>query len=263
MELIDTHCHLTFKQLIENLDALLQRSREANVTGWLTVGTDPEHNQKCVELAQRHKNIYAAVGIHPHEAKDAAASTFEDLKTLAKNNKVLAVGETGLDFHYEHSNVSDQKRVFLEQLKIADELDKPVVIHSREAFNETMDILDNCGLDLPDVVFHCFTGGAEQAKKILDAGFFISFTGVVTFKNAQSVREAAKIVPLDRLMIETDCPYICPEPVRNKRPNEPAFMIHTANFLANLKKVSINEFAQIVTDTSRDFFAMPELISES
>jgi len=262
MELIDTHCHLTFKQLIENVDALLQRSRKANVTGWLTVGTDPEHNQRCVELAQSRKNMYAAVGIHPHEAKDAAASTFEDLKTLAKNNKVLAVGETGLDFHYEHSNVSDQKRVFLEQLKIAAELDKPVVIHSREAFNETMDILDNCGLDLPDVVFHCFTGSAEEAKKILDAGFFVSFTGVVTFKNAQSVREAAKIVPLDRLMLETDCPYICPEPLRNKRPNEPAFMIHTANFLANLKNVSIDEFAQIVTGTSRNFFAMPELVSE-
>jgi TatD DNase family protein len=233
MELIDTHCHLTFEQLAGEIDAVVERSMAAGVGGWITVGTDPQHNRKAVDLANRFENMYAAVGIHPHDAKDVTAQTMSELKELAQSKKVVAIGETGLDFHYDFSPRQDQRRVFEAQLEIARELNLPVIIHSREAFDETIDILEQfIGLKgrLKGVVFHCFGGSAQQARIVLDHGFYISFTGVVTFKNAVNAREAAKIVPTDRLMLETDCPYMSPVPMRNQKINEPDLMVHTARF---------------------------------
>ena len=142
MELIDTHCHLTFEQLAGDIDAVVERSRAAGVAGWITIGTDPQHNRKAVELANRFGNMYAAIGIHPHDAKDVTAETMADLKKLAGSEKVVAIGETGLDFHYDFSPRQDQMRVFEAQLEIARELNLPVIIHSREAFDETIDILE-------------------------------------------------------------------------------------------------------------------------
>ncbi len=168
----------------------------------------------------------------------------------------MAIGETGLDFHYNFSKQPDQKRVFAAHLDIARELGLPVVIHSRNAFDETMEILDRSGGGLAGVVFHCFSGSAEQARLVLDKGYFVSFTGVVTFKNAEATREAARVVPLDRLMIETDCPYMSPEPVRSQKPNEPALMVHTANLLAELKGVSLEDLAQATTRTAVGFFRL-------
>jgi len=257
MELIDTHCHLTFEQLADDVEAVVARSVAAGVTGWLTVGTDPRQNRKAVELAEKFENMYAAVGIHPHDAKDVTAETLTELKELAQNEKVVALGETGLDFHYNFSNQSDQKRAFTAQLTIAKELNLPVIIHCREAFDETMEILDRHGRGLRGVVFHCFSGTAEQAKIVLDYGFYISFTGVVTFKNAGATRRAAKIVPTDRLMLETDCPYMSPEPMRKQKINEPALMIHTARYLAELKQMDLTDFANAVTATSKSFFDLP------
>lgn len=257
MELIDTHCHLTFEQLTEDIEAVLARSVTAGVTGWLTVGTDPQQNRKALELTDKFKNMYAAVGIHPHEAKDVTAETLTELKELAQNEKVVALGETGLDFHYNFSSPSDQKRAFTAQLKIAKELKLPVIIHCREAFDETIEILDQYGRGIRGVVFHCFSGSAKQAKIILDYGFYISFTGVVTFKNADLIRKAAKIVPTDRLMLETDCPYMSPEPMRKQKINEPALMIHTARYLAELKQMDLTDFANAVTATSKNFFKLP------
>jgi len=257
MELIDTHCHLTFEQLADDIEAVLARSVHAGVTGWLTVGTDPQHNQKVVELADRFKNMYTAVGIHPHDAKDVTAETLTELKELAQNEKVVALGETGLDFHYNFSSPSDQKRAFTAQLKIAKELNLPVIIHCREAFDETMDILKQHGRELKGVVFHCFSGSAEQARIVLDYGFYVSFTGVVTFKNAKTTREAAEIVPVDRLMLETDCPYMSPEPMRKQRINEPALMVYTAKYLAELKQMDLTDFADSVTAASKSFFNLP------
>ena len=201
MELIDTHCHLTFDELAGNVEAVIARSREAGVTGWITVGTDTEHNRKAIELADKFENMYAAVGIHPHDAKDATAETMVELKKLVQNEKAVAVGETGLDFHYNYSEPPDQKRVFAAQLKVAEELNLPVIVHCREAFDETMEILEQFGPGVKRVVFHCFSGLVEQAKIVLDKGYYISFTGVVTFKNAEKTRDAAKIVPLDRLIL--------------------------------------------------------------
>ncbi|MHC4727965.1 MAG: TatD family hydrolase [Planctomycetota bacterium] len=257
MELIDTHCHLTFEQLADDIEAVLARSVAAGVTGWLTVGTDPQHNYKAVELTEKYSNMYAAIGIHPHDAKDLTTETLTELKKLARGKKVVALGETGLDFHYNFSNPSDQKQAFVAQLKIAKELNLPVIIHCREAFGETIEILDQYGRDLRGIVFHCFSGSAEQAKIILDYGFYISFTGVVTFKNTDLIRKAAKIIPTDKLMLETDCPYMSPEPMRKQKINEPALMIHTAQHLAELKQMDLTDFADAVTTTSKRFFDLP------
>ena len=260
MELIDTHCHLTFEQLAGEIDAVVDRSRAAGVVGWITVGTDPQHNRKAIELANRFENMYAAVGIHPHDVKDVAAHTMAELKELARSEKVVAIGETGLDFHYDFSPRQDQRRVFEAQLEIARELNLPVIIHCREAFDETIDILEQfIGLKgrLTGVVFHCFSGSARQARIVLDHGFYISYTGVVTFKNAEQARQAAKIVPTDKLMLETDCPYMSPAPMRKQKINEPALMVHTASFLAELKEMELSDFAEAVTDASKSFFGLP------
>ncbi|MHC4110618.1 MAG: TatD family hydrolase [Planctomycetota bacterium] len=257
MELIDTHCHLTFGQLADDVEQVIARSIAAGVTSWITVGTDPDHNQKAIELARRYDNMYATVGIHPHDAKEVSDQAIRQLHALAQNKKVVAIGETGLDFHYDHSPRDKQAEVFRSHLELAQELAMPVIIHSREAFDETMEILQQSGPDLEKVVFHCFSGSPEQAEIVLEAGCYISFTGVVTFKNAESIRQAAEIVSLDRLMLETDCPYMSPEPMRKQRINEPALMIHTAKFLAELKQMSLDDFAAAVTTTSRNFFNLP------
>jgi len=258
MELIDTHCHLGFEQLADDVEAVVARSIEAGVTGWITVGTDIQQNLKAVELADKFENMYAAVGIHPHDAKDVNSKMLTELRELAQSPKVVAIGETGLDFHYNFSEKSVQRRVFAAQLKIAAELNLPVIIHSREAFDDTIDILERHGAGVRKVVFHCFGGSAQQAKLILDKGFYISFTGVVTFKNAQTTRQAAEIVPLDRLMLETDCPYMSPEPMRKQKINEPALMIHTARYLADLKKMDFTAFCRDITVTSKAFFSLQE-----
>ena len=256
MELIDTHCHLTFDDLAQDIDGVLARSRAAGVTEWITVGTNLQENRKAIEFAERFENMYAAIGIHPHDAKTATADAIQELKNLAQHEKVVAIGETGLDYHYDFSPRQQQKEVFAEHLKIASELGLPVIIHCREAFDETMQILEEHRSTVKKVVFHCFSGSPEQAKVVLDKGFYISYTGVVTFKNARIKQEAARIVPVDRLMLETDSPYMSPEPMRKQKVNEPALMIHTARFLAELKQMDLEDFAQAVTATSKDFFAL-------
>jgi len=256
MEVIDTHCHLTFEPLSGDVEDVLARSRATGVCGWVTVGTDSGHNRKAVELANRFENVRAAVGIHPHYASKVRAKDLHELKRLGQNNHVVAVGETGLDFHYNYSPPAAQRRVFAEQLKIAGELGKPVIVHSREAFDETLEVLDNSAAGVEKVVFHCFTGSAEQAKVLLEKGFHLSFTGVVTFRNANAVRRAAEVVPLERMMLETDCPFMSPEPVRKQKVNEPAFLVHTARFVANVKSLDLSEFAGAVSATSKEFFSL-------
>jgi TatD DNase family protein len=257
MKLIDAHCHLTYEQFAD-FDAVIQKSITAGVTGWITIGTDVSESVKAVELAGRFENMFATVAIHPHHAKSADKQTITQLKNLAKNKKVVAIGETGLDYHYEFSTPQQQRDSFLRHLEIAAELNLPVVIHSREAFDETLKILESN--DAKKVVFHCFSGSVEQAKVVLDKGWHISLTGVVTFKNANKTREVAKYVPIDRLMIETDAPYMSPEPMRKQKVNEPALLIHTAKFLAELKGMEFNEFAEAVTATTKQFFGLPDLV---
>ena len=257
MELIDTHAHLTFSELEENIDAVVARSIDAGVTSWITVGTDPDQVKKVLALVPKYDNMYAALGFHPHEAKDIAPGDLEFLKETATAEKVVAIGETGLDFHYDHSPRDVQKEIFRKHLQIASEINLPVVVHTRQAFEESMEILDEFTGRLKKVVIHCYSGTAEQTKLILDRGYYISFTGIVTFKKTDETRQAAKLVPLDRLMIETDCPFISPEPVRSKRPCEPAMLVHTAKKIAEVKEMDLQEFAEAVTATSKKFFDLP------
>jgi len=255
MELVDTHCHLTYEPFAE-IGGVIQRSRDAGVTGWITVGTDITDSGKAVALAGKFENMFAAVAIHPHHAKSADKQAIDELKRIARNKKVVAIGETGLDFHYDFSSREKQQDSFVRHLEIAAELNLPVVIHSREAFDETMKILDSHRSDLKGVVFHCFSESVEQAKAVLEKGWFISLTGVVTFKNAEKTREVAKYVPLERLMIETDAPYLSPEPMRKQKVNEPALLIHTARFLAGLRGETLDNFASAVTAASHSFFGL-------
>ncbi len=255
MELIDTHCHLTFAELEQDIEGVVARSVAAGVTGWVTVGTDAEQIKKVLALVPKYENMYAAVGVHPHYAKDVSDETIAYLKEAARDDKVVAVGETGLDFHYNFSDQDRQKEIFRRQLEIACEVDKPVIVHCREAFDETMAILDDFSGRLKKVVVHCFSGNAEEAQIVLAKGWHISFTGIVTFKKkVEKTIEAAGIVPVERMMVETDAPYISPEPVRGQRPCEPALMVHTAKKLAEIKGMDLEDFAREVTATSKRFF---------
>lgn len=254
MGLIDTHAHLTFDQLFGDVEAVLERSRQAGVTGWITVGTDPEQNERVVELVGKYDNLYGTVGIHPHYAKDTTADDIARLRQLGQSEKIVAIGETGLDFHYNLSDRHAQEELFRAELEIASELDMPVVVHSREAFAEAMGILDEFAGKIKKVVLHCWGGTAEETRIAISKGYYISFTGVITFKNAEQVREAARVVPLDRLMLETDCPYMSPEPVRGQKINEPGLMVHTAEKIAEIKGVNWKDFAEAVKKNTENFF---------
>ena len=257
MQLIDTHCHLTFDALADDVPGVVERSQAAGVTSWICVGVDLEHTERAVALAEQYDNMYATAGLHPHDAKDLTGQTLSRLKELAQHLKVVAVGETGLDFHYNYSKPDAQRRAFVAQIEIAKEMNLPLIVHSREAFDETFEALKEHGQGLKGVVFHCFGGTAEQARRILDWGYHISFTGVVTFKNARTTRQAALAVPLDRLMLETDCPFMSPEPMRKQRTNEPALLIHTAKFLAELRQTDLHDLAAATTATARRFLDLP------
>jgi TatD DNase family protein len=256
MQLVDTHCHLTFADFGDSLGAVLERSVAAGVTGWVTVGTGVVDSEEAVRLAQSHDGMYAAIGIHPHEAKDVTEADICRLAELAMEKKVVAIGETGLDFHYNFSKQEAQREVFISHLELAAKKNLPVIVHSRNAFEETLEILERCGSGVGKIVFHCFGGDAEQAKILIAKGYFISFTGVVTFKNAEKTRQAATAIPAERIMLETDCPYMSPVPMRNVRPNEPALMVHTAKLLAEIKEMPLERFAEVTAGTSRQFFGL-------
>jgi TatD DNase family protein len=259
MNLIDAHCHLTYEPFAD-IEAVVKRSIEVGVRGWITIGTDLDDSIKAVALAEQFENMFATVSVHPHHAKSADAATIAQLKELARNKKVVAIGETGFDFHYTFSSKQEQRDSFLKHLELAAETSRPVVIHSRESFDETLKVLDEFGQGLKGAVFHCFSGSVGDAKIVLDRGWYISLTGVVTFKNAENTRDVAKYVPVDKLMIETDSPYLSPEPMRKQKVNEPALLVHTAKFIAALKMIELDDFAKKVTATTREFFNLPDLI---
>jgi TatD DNase family protein len=255
MSLIDAHCHLTYEQFAD-VDAVINRSIASGVTGWVAIGTDIEESKKTIELAAKFPNMFASVAIHPHHAKLTDDAAISEIKKIAQNKKVVAIGETGLDFHYEFSTRQQQRDSFIRHLELAAQLRLPVVVHSREAFDETVKILDEHLSKSNKLVFHCFSGSLEEAKVVLEKGWFISLTGVVTFKNAEMTREVAKFVPLERLMIETDAPYLSPEPMRKQKVNEPALLIHTARFIAELKRMDLADFAKAVCATTNRFFTL-------
>jgi TatD DNase family protein len=256
MALIDTHAHLTYEGLIENIDEVVSRALLNGISDIITIATEPADFEGTLELAKRFDNIYAGAGIHPHHAKEVTNDSLLHLRAFAENEYVVAIGETGLDFHYNFSEPDAQRELFARHLEIAVKTEKPVVIHSRNAFDETLEILEGFKNKLSKIVFHCYSGTKQQTEVLLDRGYHISFTGIVTFKNAELAREAAMAVPLGRMMLETDCPYMSPAPMRNQKINEPALMVHTAEFVAKLKGIDFNEFCEQVTDTSRGFFGI-------
>jgi TatD DNase family protein len=256
MNWIDTHSHLTYPDYPDPIEAVLDRSRAAGVTRWITVGTDAEHNRKAIDLAARFEEMFAVVGIHPHHASESSDDDLALLADQARESKVVAIGETGLDFHYNFSTKDRQVEVFRAELSLAAERGLPIVVHSRDAFADTIAILDEFAARLPRVVFHCHGGPVDQTQAILDRGWLVSFTGIVTFKNGAVARQSAAMTPLDRMMLETDCPFISPDPVRHIRPCEPAMLVHTARKLAELKGISIDDFALSIAETSRRFFGV-------
>ena len=246
MTLVDSHVHLDHEQFRDDLDALLDRAHQQGITRMLTIGTGdgPPKLDCAIELALKYEGVYATVGVHPHEAAKADPKTFDNLRVLMTEPKVLAFGEIGLDYHYDFSPREVQREVFIEQLRIAQGSGKPVIIHTREAWDDTLEILRR-EWSGPGIM-HCFTGDETQARQALDLDFHLSFGGVLTFKTAENVRQAAAIVPNDRLLVETDAPYLAPIPHRGKR-NEPAFMIETVRKLAEVRGTTPDEIAALTT----------------
>lgn len=252
--MIDTHAHLTDKRYANMVDEVLQRSRQAGVDGWITVGTDLADSEACVQLAQLYEDMHCTVGVHPHEADKQEKGFLDELGKLATAEPVVAIGEIGLDYHYEFSQRDRQKRIFEEQLSLATELKLPVVVHCREAFDDCLGILNDWANENVPLVFHCFSGDKAMAKTVLDRGYYVSFTGTITFKKAEPVQAAAAYVPLNRVLLETDCPYLSPAPKRNVQPNEPGLMVLIAEKLGQLREVKTEEIAQATEKNSRLFF---------
>jgi TatD DNase family protein len=256
IQLIDTHCHLAHGRLRPQLDAAMARAKEAGVAAFVCAAGDLAESRAGRELAAAHHEVWFLAGVHPHEAKNAAPGYLADIEQLAADPKCVAIGEIGLDYHYDFSPQPDQRRVFAEQLDQARRLGKPVVIHTREAFEDTMSILKASGVEGERVVFHSFTEPPDRARQALDFGAMISFSGIVTFKPAEVLRQTAAIVPIVRLLIETDAPYLSPEPVRKRKTNEPANVAYVAQFLAALRGMALEEFAQVTTANASRFFGL-------
>jgi len=250
---IDSHCHLDNTQFDPDREAVIDRALAAGVERMVVIGTGegPPDLEAGIRLANRHESIFATVGVHPHDAAKTTRETYRELRELLKHPKVIAMGETGLDYHYDHSPRDVQRDVFLKQMLIAGEARKPVVIHTREAWEDTIALLEvywkPTGLG---GIMHCFSGGPSEAQRCLDLGFHLSFGGIITFPKAADVQEAARSTPANRILIETDAPYLAPVPHRGER-NEPAFIAQTARKLAELRGVAPEEIARITSENFR------------
>lgn len=258
--LIDSHCHIDGKEFDEDRDEVIARALDAGVRIMLNIGTgEPKSGsfEKAVELAEKYDSVFASVGVHPHDAKLFDDEAEKLLRGLAESKKVIAWGEIGLDYYYDHSPRDVQREVFVRQLRIAKELNMPVTIHSRDADEDTVEILrDECKSEnFSGGIMHCFGGSVEMARDCLDLDFLISFAGNVTFKKADNLRDAAKIVTLDKLLIETDCPYLTPVPYRGKR-NEPARVVETAKFLSEFYGIEFEKLASVTTENFLKFFKL-------
>lgn len=257
MMLFDTHAHLHLAEFEPDRAEVLARARAAGVGIFLTVGIDAEDSRKAVALAEAEPDVYAAVGIHPHDAAGADEAAFETLLRLARGSaKVVAVGETGLDYYRNLSPREAQLAVFRRQLALARELRRPVVIHCREAHADVLSVLREERAGEVGGIMHCFSGDADYARTCLDLGFLISIAGPVTYPNARRLPEVVRAVPLDRLVVETDCPFLPPQPYRGQR-NEPAWMVHTAEQVAFLLGVSREELAPRLTENARRLLRLP------
>jgi TatD DNase family protein len=235
----DSHCHLTMSNAVANLVA----ARAAGVRGFVVPGTKLEDAPQAVAIAQQHDDVWAAVGFHPHDAKDCDDAAFAEIERLARDPRVVAIGECGLDYHYDYSPREVQRAVFERHIELARALDKPIIVHNRESTADMVEILSRSG---GRGILHSFTESLDVARQLVDLGYFISFSGIVTFKSAESLRETARRLPHDRVLIETDTPYLAPVPYRG-RDNEPAYVVAVAALLAKLWDVPIERVAEQTT----------------
>ena len=249
-KIFDSHAHYDDPRFDADRDELLSSLLREKVCGIVNIGSDIESSKRSLEIAHKYGNVYAAVGVHPHEVDDLASDYIETLRTLASDNKAVAIGEIGLDRHYGLGSDENQMRAFSEQLALAKELDMPVVIHSREATDDTLKMVRKY---MPRGVVHCFSGSAETAEEYVKMGMYIGFTGALTFKNARRAVEAVAATPIDRLLLETDCPYMAPEPNRGKRCDS-SMIEFTAAVMAKIKGVSTDDMIRIAAENTRRLF---------
>ena len=260
MHLIDSHAHIDAPQFADDREAMLTRARAAGITTLLAIGTGPgpEKLDAALPFAEQHDWIYTTVGIHPHEAKEVTPTHLETLARLARHPKVIAWGEIGLDYFYDHSPKDTQEKVFRQQMELAHAAKLPIIIHCRDAWPDTLRILEQAwkptGLG---GILHCFTSTLEDAHRGLDMGFLISFAGNSTYPKAQSIRDVAKVLPLSNILIETDSPYLAPQPFRGKR-NEPAYVAEVAKSLASVRDLSVEEIAAATTENFRRLFRLTQ-----
>ncbi len=252
--IFDTHAHYDDEKFSEDLHTVLAELPSAGICRIVNCATDIASCKKCEDMAEKYSYVYFTAGIHPHEAEDAAENFIDELKAFCCNKKCVAIGEIGLDYHYDFSPRDIQKNVFEKQLILAKELELPVIIHDREAHEDTWNLLKKYR---PKGIVHCFSGSVEMARDIVSIGMYIGLGGAVTFKNAKKPVEVAKYVPLDRLVLETDCPYMSPVPFRGKR-NDSSLIPYTAEFIAELKNMAPQELIDITTKNADTVFAINE-----
>ncbi|MBF0337280.1 MAG: YchF/TatD family DNA exonuclease [Nitrospirae bacterium] len=257
--MIDSHCHLEMRQFDDDREAVIQRARDCGIEAMMTIGADVDSSTAAIRLANAYPFIYATVGIHPHNASTfAGPATYEQLKGLCADARVVAVGETGLDYHYDHSPRHVQRDVFVRHMELAQEVSLPLVIHSREANQDTLGLIKSNGVN--NAVLHCFSGDMQMAEVLVAQGLYISFSGVVTFKKAEALRDIARMVPDDLLLIETDAPYLAPQPYRGKR-NEPSYLRYTAEVIAQMRGISPQDVARITSNNAKRLFGVGKVAS--
>ena len=252
--IIDSHCHLTYEPMSKSLQETIGRANRDGVRYMLTISTEDKSFDKILRIVQEHKSVYGTYGIHPHEAKSHLNfKSIDIINKVNQNKKIIGIGETGLDFYYSHSEKKDQINLFEQHILASQEKNLPLIVHTRSAEKETIEILErHLKKKEIKILIHCFTGTREFAFKLLDLGSYISASGVVTFKKSQDLANTFKDIPNEKILVETDAPYLAPVPLRGKS-NEPSYIIHTVKFLSDLKKLSFDEFSTITTN---NFFSL-------
>ncbi len=251
---VDTHAHLDFESFNDDRDTVIQRAIENNLSAIITIGTSLDTSKQAIKFAENYASIYAAVGIHPSDCAEADEKDYKEIEKLAKNDKVIAIGEIGLDYYRMYTDKETQKEAFKKQIAIARKINLPLIVHTRESQEDCIKILDKEKAADVSGVLHSFSGSLDILEKALETNFYISYTGGVTFKNS-TTNELVANTPVERLLLETDSPFITPVPFRGKR-NEPSYVIHTAKKIAEIKGLSIEELAEITTDNARHLFGL-------
>ena len=251
--MIDSHCHLDHEPIINNLNDVIYRSKQIGIEKLLTICTSSRSFKNILKIIEFDKIIYGSFGVHPHESDNDQISKREIINNIKNNKKIIGVGETGLDFFYNNSKKNSQIKSFYNHIEAAIELNVPLIVHSRSAENKTFEILNQFSNENPKILMHCFTGSKEFAMKLIDLNAYFSASGVITFKNSTELQNTFKEIPKERLLIETDSPFLTPEPYRGKK-NEPSYLVHTLSKLAEIKSLNVNEIDKITTNNFNSLF---------